>query len=102
MLVEKLLCRRATELFLIQIVFFFTNFFFFWLCFTARGILVPQPGIEPVPPAVEARSPNPWTAREVLIQIVLKLIIFGFPANNNFHPPFQYLDILFYFSNYID
>ena len=28
------------------------------------GILVPQPGIEPVPPAVEVRSPNHWTARE--------------------------------------
>ena len=30
----------------------------------ARGILVPQPGIERVPPAVEARSPKHWTARE--------------------------------------
>ena len=29
------------------------------------GILVPQPGIEPAPPAVGAQSPNPWTAREV-------------------------------------
>ena len=28
------------------------------------GILVPQPGIERLPPAVEARSPNHWTARE--------------------------------------
>ena len=35
-------------------------FFFFW----PRGILVPWPGIEPVPPAVEAQSPNHWTARE--------------------------------------
>ena len=32
----------------------------------ARGILVPRPGIEPIPPAVEARSPNHWTSREVL------------------------------------
>ena len=30
----------------------------------ACGILVPQPGIEPVPPVVEAWSPNHWTARE--------------------------------------
>ena len=29
------------------------------------GILVPQPGIEPTPPAMEARNPNHWTAREV-------------------------------------
>ena len=30
----------------------------------ACGILVPRPGVEPVPPAVEAQSPNHWTARE--------------------------------------
>ena len=30
----------------------------------ACGILVPSPGIEPVPPAVEAQSPNHWTAKE--------------------------------------
>ena len=32
---------------------------------TACGILVPQPGMEPMPPAVEARGLNHWTAREV-------------------------------------
>ena len=31
----------------------------------ACGILVLQPGIEPVPPAVEAWSLNHWTSREV-------------------------------------
>ena len=31
----------------------------------ARGILVHQPGMEQVPPAVEARSLNRWTTREV-------------------------------------
>ena len=31
----------------------------------ACGILVPRPGIEPATPALEARSPNLWTAREV-------------------------------------
>ena len=31
----------------------------------ARVILVPQPGIEPVPPAVEVWSLNHWTAREI-------------------------------------
>ena len=31
----------------------------------ACGILVPQPGIKPVPPAVEVQSLNNWTAREV-------------------------------------
>ena len=29
------------------------------------GILVPRPGVEPLPPAVEAQSLNHWTAREV-------------------------------------
>ena len=41
------------------------NFFFFWLYCTAYGILVPQPGIKPGPPAVEVPSPNHWTAREL-------------------------------------
>ena len=31
----------------------------------ACGILVPQPGIEPVPPALEAQSLNHWSTREV-------------------------------------
>ena len=30
-----------------------------------HGILALQPGIEPVPPALEVRSLNHWTAREV-------------------------------------
>ena len=37
----------------------------FWLCSVACRILVPQPGIKPVTPAVEAKSLNHWTAREV-------------------------------------
>ena len=39
--------------------------FIFWPHGAACRILVPQPGIEPVPPAVEARSFNYWAAREV-------------------------------------
>ena len=39
--------------------------FFFRLCNTACGILVPRPGIKPMPPAVEAQSLNHWTTREV-------------------------------------
>ena len=33
--------------------------------YAACGILFPQPGIEPTPPAVEGQSLNPWTTREV-------------------------------------
>ena len=40
-------------------------FFFLWTHHAARGILVPRPGIEPTPPAVEAWSLSHWTAREV-------------------------------------
>ena len=43
---------------------FFQNLFF-WPHYVACWILVPQPGIEPVLPAVEAWSPNHWTASEV-------------------------------------
>ena len=49
-----------------QASFFCCRFFvvcLFW--WHVGGILVPQPEIEPVPPAVEAQSLNPWTAREV-------------------------------------
>ena len=39
-------------------------FFFFWPRRSSRGILVPRSGIEPEPPAEEARSPNRWTTGE--------------------------------------
>ena len=42
-----------------------TFFFFFatWLV----GILVPQPGIEPMPPALEVLSTNHWVTRDFLV-----------------------------------
>ena len=40
-------------------------FFFFLAACTTCGILVPRPGIEPAPPALEAWSLKHWTAREV-------------------------------------
>ena len=43
--------------------------FWFWPHSAALGILVPQPGIEPMPPAVETRSLNHWTTREVPISL---------------------------------
>ena len=39
--------------------------FIFWLCHVACGILVTQPGTEPVPPAVEAQCPDHWTAKGI-------------------------------------
>ena len=38
---------------------------FFWLHFMAYGILVPQPGIEPMSPALKVWSLNHWAAGEV-------------------------------------
>ena len=37
----------------------------FFFCYTAYGIFVPQPGIEPTSLVLEAQSLNHWTAREV-------------------------------------
>ena len=45
-------------------LFYFT-LFYFWPYHVACKILVPWPGIEPMPPAVETWSLNHWTAREV-------------------------------------
>ena len=50
----------------------------FWRSHVASRILVLWPGIEPVPSALEAWSPNHWTAREVssvFYKWWLKLII---------------------------
>ena len=33
--------------------------------------LAPRPGIKPLPPAVEAQSPNPWTLRKSYRYFVL-------------------------------
>ena len=38
--------------------------YFFWLSLVAYGFLVPCPGIEPGPPAVEVWSSNHWMVRE--------------------------------------
>ena len=40
-------------------------FFFFWSQ-EACGILVPQPGIKPMPFVLEEHSFNHWTTKEVL------------------------------------
>ena len=52
--------------------------FFFFRCMTCR-ILVPWPGIELMPPAVEAWNPIHWTVREVLEQPHFWLFGMPFP-----------------------
>ena len=41
-------------------------FLIFWPCHMACGILLPRPGMEPIPPAVAAWSLNRQTTKEVL------------------------------------
>ena len=63
--------------------FFLSYYFYFWLHYVACRILVSQPSIELWPPAVEALSPNHWTTRECLGPTFFKfsfkfyLFIFG-------------------------
>ena len=51
-----------------QFVLFFFPFVFWWPQVTCE-ILVGQPGIEPVPPAVEVPSLNHFTTRETPEQV---------------------------------
>ena len=47
-------------------------FFCFWPYHQAYRILVPQPGLKPIPPAVEGYSPHHWTTRELLLRKKLR------------------------------
>ena len=38
------------------------------------GILVPQPGMGPSPPASEAQSPKHWTTQKVTIIVLITLL----------------------------
>ena len=50
---------------------FFFKFFFLFIRHTACGILVPQPGIEPMLPPLGAQSLNHWTTRESLVKLFM-------------------------------
>lgn len=41
------------------------SFFFFWPCFVAYELLVPQPGMEPRPPALGGQSLSQWATSEI-------------------------------------
>ena len=42
------------------------------------GILVPRPGMEPVPSALGVRTLNHWTTREIPVNLFLLTSYFGF------------------------
>ena len=71
--------------------YLFLFLFFFWPCHAACKILVSQPGIEPMPPAVEAQSLNHWAAREVPVCIYFIYLLF-----------FWYISVGFFFFFLID
>lgn len=51
------------------------------------GILVPQPGLEPVPPALRARSLSHWTAREAPPRFSLFKVCRNCDYLSSRHPP---------------
>lgn len=64
-----------------HLIIFFLSFFkvfTFWLHHAACGLLAPGPGIESVPPTLEARGINHWTAREVPV-------VTSFKSQENLH-----------------
>ena len=58
---------------------------YFWPCHC--GILIPWPGIEPMPSAVKVQNPNHWTAREFPILTILynSVILIAFIMLNSYH-----------------
>ena len=71
-----LLSHRNIDMMDMYCFIFTFKILFIYLYFghAARGILVPQPGIEPAPPAVKAWSLNHWTSREVPDMYWFKLL----------------------------
>ena len=61
---SQMFCKRSL---LFVCLCIYAVCFFFKPYHKAHGILVPRPGIKPMPPAVESQSLSPWTAREVRI-----------------------------------
>ena len=53
-------------------LFYFLYRHIFWPQLETCRILVPQAGIKPAPPAVEAQNPNYWTARKFPTQSILE------------------------------
>ena len=71
--------------------------FFFWPCRTACGILVPWPGIRPMPPAMELLSLNHRSTWEIL------LFIISFPVSSLLLSPCIefYISNIVFFSSFI-
>ena len=73
----SLLMWTILKVFIEFVTIFLLLYGFFFLVRRHGRILAPQPGIEPTPPALEARSINYWTSREVWKRILFVLNLFG-------------------------
>ena len=49
----------------------------------ARGILAPQPGMEPAPPTWEGEALNPWTTSEILKHTSLDITFYSHPPRDS-------------------
>ena len=63
--------RERKGSFSVLVVLFYYWCFFFWPGHAFYGMLVPWPGIEPGPPALEAQNPNHWITREFPVVVML-------------------------------
>ena len=61
--------------FIFAYAFFFLNQVFFFFI-TSCGILLPWPGMESVPPTMDAENLNHWTAREIPVYAFWDYIFF--------------------------
>ena len=67
------------------------QFIIFWPSHVAHKILVPQTGVEPVPPAVETRVLTTWTA----IKFLEKLLICCYQTQHTNHEGFKLVEAIY-------
>ena len=73
----------------VSLLFLLHNYYYLFGCM-ACGILFSQPGIEPMPPAGEAQSPNHWAAKGIPLFHVLCFLV-GFRVSSVFRKAFSTL-----------
>ena len=62
--------QRCLQWTLVGCLFYLINLFL-WLRLVACGVLVPEPGVKPLPSALEAQNLNHWTTKGVLDPLFL-------------------------------
>ena len=87
--------------------FFFYLFlvvFFFWPHHDASRILVPQQGIGPKPPAVQSKSLNHWSTREIPRLFLLTIVFLQYSdpktPNNNYKDSINSTQCTYFFISF--